>query len=267
MVVNSQTGEVVQRINYDAYGNITYLQNENSFLDIGFAGGLYDTHTGLIRFGARDYDPQTGRWTSKDPILFDGGTSNLYEYALNDPVNMVDPYGAQAIQGSIGISGSLGLFGGIGHLEANIGLSIDLTDLGNTKFFANTQRSASLGLVGAGYIGRQITVGITEEQLETGHSSEVISHTEGALGAGPVASASLDVPLEIGEDCSPENAFGIKGVKGASGSFSIRGGYGVAGYVGSGGGVVDTYTSKNVRNIYKSVKSTYNRLKQNIFGD
>jgi RHS repeat-associated protein len=97
MIVNSQTGEVVQRINYDAYGNITYLQNENSFLDIGFAGGLYDTHTELVRFGARDYDPKTGRWTSKDPILFDGGTSNLYEYALNDPVNMVDPDGLQAL--------------------------------------------------------------------------------------------------------------------------------------------------------------------------
>lgn len=97
MVVNSQSGEVTQRIDYDAWGNITYVQNEDEFTDIGFAGGLYDKHTGLIRFGARDYDPVAGRWTAKDPILFGGGTSNLYEYALNDPVNRVDPNGLQSI--------------------------------------------------------------------------------------------------------------------------------------------------------------------------
>jgi RHS repeat-associated protein len=28
---------------------------------------------GLVRFGARDYDASTGRWTAKDPIRFDGG--------------------------------------------------------------------------------------------------------------------------------------------------------------------------------------------------
>lgn len=70
MVVNSITGAVARRIDYDAWGNIIYLQNQQEFTDIGFAGGLYDSDTGLIRFGARDYDPRTGRWTAKDPILF-----------------------------------------------------------------------------------------------------------------------------------------------------------------------------------------------------
>ncbi|MDH3227374.1 MAG: RHS repeat-associated core domain-containing protein, partial [Thermoleophilia bacterium] len=58
-----------------------------------FAGGLYDPQTGLTRFGARDYDPITGRWTAKDPLLFAGGDSNLYSYALQDPVNLTDPAG------------------------------------------------------------------------------------------------------------------------------------------------------------------------------
>ena len=31
----------------------------------GFAGGLYDAETKLVRFGARDYDAGTGRWTSR----------------------------------------------------------------------------------------------------------------------------------------------------------------------------------------------------------
>jgi RHS repeat-associated protein len=54
---------------------------------------LYDADTKLIRFGARDYDPQTGRWTAKDPILFEAGNTNLYGYVLNDPLNLIDPLG------------------------------------------------------------------------------------------------------------------------------------------------------------------------------
>jgi uncharacterized protein RhaS with RHS repeats len=46
-----------------------------------------------VRFGVRDYDPETGRWTAKDPIRFAGGDMNLYGYVLNDPVNWVDPWG------------------------------------------------------------------------------------------------------------------------------------------------------------------------------
>jgi RHS repeat-associated protein len=57
-----------------------------------FAGGLYDPDTGLVRFGARDYDAETGRWTAKDPVRFGGGV-NLYEYAASDPSNMRDPSG------------------------------------------------------------------------------------------------------------------------------------------------------------------------------
>lgn len=36
------------------------------------------------------YDPSIGRWLSKDPILFNGGDTNLYGYVLQDPVNLVD---------------------------------------------------------------------------------------------------------------------------------------------------------------------------------
>jgi RHS repeat-associated protein len=63
------------------------------FQPFGFAGGLYDSETGLTRFGARDYDAETGRWLSKDPIGFKGGSTNLYTYAGNDPINAIDPYG------------------------------------------------------------------------------------------------------------------------------------------------------------------------------
>jgi len=42
------------------------------------------------------YDAETGRWTSKDPILFNGGDTNLYGYVLADPINHIDPDGKWA---------------------------------------------------------------------------------------------------------------------------------------------------------------------------
>ncbi len=62
-------------------------------MPFGFAGGLHDKDTGLVRFGYRDYDPDTGRWTVKDPILFAGGDTDLYGYCLNNPINFSDPFG------------------------------------------------------------------------------------------------------------------------------------------------------------------------------
>ena len=89
LVINTATGTVAQRINYDEFGNVMQ-DTAPGFQPFGFAGGLYDQQTGLTRFGARDYDAQVGRWTAKDPIDFAGGDPNLYAYRLNDPINGKD---------------------------------------------------------------------------------------------------------------------------------------------------------------------------------
>jgi len=95
LVVNTTDGSIVQRIDYDEYG-IVVVDTNPGFQPFGFAGGLYDQHTKLTRFGARDYDAFTGRWTSKDPIGFAGGDVNLYGYVMNDPVNWVDISGCNS---------------------------------------------------------------------------------------------------------------------------------------------------------------------------
>ena len=92
LVVNVADGTVVQRLDYDSFGRVLSDTNPG-FQPFGFAGGLYDDDTGLVRFGARDYDAYTGRWTAKDPILFGGRQTNLYAYVAGDPVNRVDPSG------------------------------------------------------------------------------------------------------------------------------------------------------------------------------
>lgn len=95
-VVNASSGEVAQQMTYDEFGNVLTDTNPG-FQPFGFAGGLYDVDSKLVRFGARDYDPETGRWTSKDPILFNGSDTNLYGYTFNDPINFIDPNGKDAV--------------------------------------------------------------------------------------------------------------------------------------------------------------------------
>jgi RHS repeat-associated protein len=88
VVYDLETGDEVQRMDYDVWGNVVNDTNPG-FQPFAFAGGLYDSLTGLVRFGARDLDPETGRWTAKDPSGFNGGL-NLYGYVFNDPINLID---------------------------------------------------------------------------------------------------------------------------------------------------------------------------------
>jgi RHS repeat-associated protein len=92
LVVNTGTGKVVQRIDYDAWGDVIKDTNPG-FQPFGFAGGVHDNHTGLVRFGARDYSSEVGKWTAKDPIKFEGNDTNIYAYINGNPVTFIDPSG------------------------------------------------------------------------------------------------------------------------------------------------------------------------------
>jgi RHS repeat-associated protein len=92
-VVTDANHNIVKEITYDTFGNILQDTNQNLNIPFGFAGGLQDQDTNLVHFGYREYDPQTGKWTAKDPIDFEGGDANLYGYVESNPVNFVDPEG------------------------------------------------------------------------------------------------------------------------------------------------------------------------------
>jgi RHS repeat-associated protein len=92
LVVDASTGAMAQRLDYDEFGRVT-LDTSPGFQPFGFAGGIDDRDVGLVRFGARDYDAGTGRWTAKDPIGFEAGDANVYSYALADPIGSTDATG------------------------------------------------------------------------------------------------------------------------------------------------------------------------------
>ena len=92
LVVNASTGQVVSWRDYDEWGRVVADSNPD-FQPFGFAGGLYDGATGLVRFGARDYYAALGRWTTRDPVGYRGGDASLHAYVRADPLNGADPSG------------------------------------------------------------------------------------------------------------------------------------------------------------------------------
>jgi RHS repeat-associated protein len=92
LVVDTADGTIMQEMRYDAWGNVV-LDTNPGFQPFGFAGGLYDPQTRLVRFGARDYDASIGRWMAKDPILFASREYSLFSYVRSDPANLIDASG------------------------------------------------------------------------------------------------------------------------------------------------------------------------------
>ena len=123
LVVNAASNQVMERMDYDEFGNVVVDTNPG-FQPFGFAGGLYDGTTKLVHFGVRDYVPSIDRWLTKDPLLFAGADTNLYAYALADPVNIVDPDG----NGSITVTGYNGGGGGItvSRSDGNTSVTIEI---------------------------------------------------------------------------------------------------------------------------------------------
>ena len=90
-----------------AWGNVLAGATNPTLQPFRFAGGLYDTDTGFVHFGARDYDPATGRWLSKDAARWTGGY-NFYGYVNGDPVNYIDVNGRNPFAVALGIGVTVG---------------------------------------------------------------------------------------------------------------------------------------------------------------
>ena len=80
-------------ITYDGYGNVLTETNASFGDRYKFTAREFDSATGLQYNRARYYDPTIGRWTSQDPLGFDGGDANLYRYVKNTPRGALIPPG------------------------------------------------------------------------------------------------------------------------------------------------------------------------------
>jgi len=95
--MSDSLGAMVNKYAYDAFGKVLNEEETipNPFKYVG-QYGVMDEGNGLLYMRARYYDPEVGRFISKDPIGFLGGDINLYPYVANNPVNLIDPEGTKA---------------------------------------------------------------------------------------------------------------------------------------------------------------------------
>jgi RHS repeat-associated protein len=100
-VIDRETSELVERITYQPYGSVESDYRPDRWKNFReqqqFAGRFSDPETGLIRFGARYYEPALGRWASADPLVVHGRTADLnpYAYVNQSPLTNLDATGLQ----------------------------------------------------------------------------------------------------------------------------------------------------------------------------
>jgi RHS repeat-associated protein len=101
-VVTDQTGAVVERLSYDAFGrrrntngtdSASFIQALDSY---GYTDQEEMDNIGLINMNGRVYDPTIARFMSADPTIsrpFDLQSHNRYSYVSNRPFTSIDPTG------------------------------------------------------------------------------------------------------------------------------------------------------------------------------
>jgi RHS repeat-associated protein len=171
-VVADLDDNVIKEVLYDPFGRIVEDTNPALRLPLGFAGGLHDRDLGFVRFGWRDYDVKTGRWTALDPLGDKGGDPDWYGYCLDDPVNGIDPAGLEG-----------GFWGGVKKIGTGLGKLWD-------KAPAGIGEAVSKGAKGAGE-----ALSKTADAFKTNKNLQ--KYTAIALGAGaaPIVAAGAGEAL------------------------------------------------------------------------
>ncbi|GCE13356.1 RHS repeat-associated core domain-containing protein [Tengunoibacter tsumagoiensis] len=131
--MTNSTGQEVNAYTYDPYGNIISQQEQSGLNNPWkYAGGYYDSSTGLTKFGIRYYDPTVGHWTQRTPV---GGSlqetlkGNPYGYADDNPVNEVDPSGRDCSEAIVtSLLGIVGTVSTLVWLDSSVIDGIELVD-------------------------------------------------------------------------------------------------------------------------------------------
>jgi RHS repeat-associated protein len=201
LVIDADTGELAQRLDYDVHGRVL-VDTAPDFQPFGFAGGLHDVDTGLVRFGARDYEPELARWTAKDPSGFAGGDTNLYAYAYGDPVNFVDPNGELAFLVPLAVLALKGALIGAAT-DAGLELASQLIDNGGNIDCLDWGDALSSGIQGGisggltGPLGKALTAvkGLRRPYLRKGVRAEVDARAPRDAAGRPL-DPNTGVPIE-----------------------------------------------------------------------
>ncbi|RLB33025.1 MAG: hypothetical protein DRH12_18870, partial [Deltaproteobacteria bacterium] len=231
VLITDPDGAVLWQAQYLPFGQAQVNSHSSIVNNLRFPGQYFDNETGLHYNYFRHYHPGIGRFIEPDPIGLRGGI-NLYAYAFNDPVNIVDPTGQFGLAGIIigATSGALGglaaglksgniwagIIGGIagGIVGGAIGFAFPpasgmvATMIGNAV--AGAIGGATAGMVGTrlrnpGATNKEILLGTAKGAgigLLTGSISGAAGGAVAQLGASPavgeLAGTMIAQPIDIG---------------------------------------------------------------------
>jgi len=233
VLASNANGDVVCAPSFNPWGKLrpmdmSHLNGLEQETAMRFTVHSYDKVLGKYHAGARLYDAKTARMTSIDPAYAD---SNLYRYALNNPLTYVDLDGqvaflAPAIKGALLILRDALISAGV-ELGAQIiinaidGTPINWRQVGAAAIGGATGASAGrmfssmlgrrwLGRGLGGFFGEGISSGFSGNLWRDSHEAWVLGLSSGVI-FGFVGDRWWSVPISIGRSIwldQTQNRFG-----------------------------------------------------------
>ncbi len=201
-LLTNTAGMAVNEYDYDAYGRLETIV-ETVPQPYAFAGREYDTESGLYYYRARYYDPETGRFLSEDPIGFVGRDANLYRYAFDNPVNLIDPSGLDTITvgGTVKLPSIPYVYQGGG---ATLGFTFSFPGFFGGEWDAGTFFEL------ARQLEESVTIGGSLKTITTGKFGFEAGYNKGSVCdlAGRGAEIGIDVPYTTFGATPIPNPFG-----------------------------------------------------------
>jgi RHS repeat-associated protein len=180
--LTDNAGNVRARYAYDPWGRRTKLAGDLE-TDFGFAGMFWSAEANLSLTHFRAYDPELGRWLSRDPLpgaeISQG--ANLYAYVRNDPVNHIDPLGLMST-----LKACLTPVNAAACLEAGIVVG----EVGGAGGAAGGGAAATCAVAEAGAVTAEIGVATTEM---------AVVGIEAEVAAGELAVVAAEAEVVAGE--------------------------------------------------------------------
>jgi RHS repeat-associated protein len=223
-VITDETGTVVKRDGYDAWGKRRFPTGADdptgsltSQTTRGFTAQEELHDIGLVHLNGRVYDPLVARMMSADPIVDDpmnGQTWNRYSYVGNNPLTFTDPSGYCFL--------GCGTWSNLGKMQLG------------TLFRQNPLLGSVVEIAATGICGTMVEVGCVPQVVAVLASTMVAGITSGRLGkdvlrAGLTAAATAAAFYEVGEFTGHNPAFGTdKYFENIAGHALVGGGSAVA---------------------------------------
>jgi len=95
-IQTNDSGEIVTRIEYDAFGGARTMLGESIIFGYVGAYGIINDNDALLFMRNRYYDPHDGRFIQKDPIGIRGNDMSFYRYCYNNPIFLFDMNGCSS---------------------------------------------------------------------------------------------------------------------------------------------------------------------------